>query len=624
MNNRSLIYQKIILYQFISLFIITIVFGIFFYKTAYNREMKDLAIQAEQIKKRLSLNLAVFAAASDTANCNSQITQEINNEYVAAIVIIQNGKLLAGKIKSESGNEEIQDITNIEKFQKDISLNYSVQKTDLLYKNSAEEKNVGEITIYFTDKSVKSRLSFILIQAIVQSVFIFLILSILMNIILNNFFKLPLRKIAGNLIKSLNKDIEVQINTDDVPEVGAITDAYRKMNSRLRIKIENLNKIIDSLIEILNKSKEITVDLNTSSLEIEAASMEQTSAISEHASGITEVSATLEELSITAKQITKNVGELVFSSEAVLKLLDESEKQLLLTVSDLDEVGKISAHNSSEIAELGKRSAVINQMVKTIKAIASKTNMLSINASIEASKNKESGAGFSVIASEIRELSLETINSAKNAGNAAREIGTFFNSIITSSEMESEKVINSARVAKSIYNNMEVIVGKVKNNYSFTQKIDVSIKQQENGSRQAADTMKQMAEISRQSAETARETSTAIKNIVNCSNNLDGLIKSFNPDAAGTQDEPVEDKNKNSLYNLNEPSGLIDSIIYRLKKMKLYSDFQTQLQSKTNIADNIIVEKIPAHIAGVLNSIVSIFNLLSSKFFKSKKNVKLT
>jgi methyl-accepting chemotaxis protein len=278
------------------------------------------------------------------------------------------------------------------------------------------------------------------------------------------------------------------------------------------------------LREIVTSSKDIVVNLNSSSKEIEAAAQEQTSASNENASGITEVSATLQELTITAKQISTNVGELVFSSEETVKLLKDSEKLLLDTVSQLDDVGAISRNNTTQINELGKRSVLINEMVELIKEVANKTNILSINASIEASRSGEAGAGFSVVAAEIRELSKETIESAKKADIAAKEIKDFLNSIIISSENESGKVLGSGKTVKSVFEKVGNIVSKINNNYSFTQKIDVSIKQQENGSIQASETMRQMAEIARQSAETARQTLSAVKDIVAFSQELEKIV----------------------------------------------------------------------------------------------------
>jgi methyl-accepting chemotaxis protein len=293
---------------------------------------------------------------------------------------------------------------------------------------------------------------------------------------------------------------------------------------------ENAKKTNELLKEVMDMARNIIVQLNSSSKEIEAAAQEQTSAANEHASGVTEISSTLEELTITARQITANVGELVFASGEALKMLKEGENELVQTVEQLGEAGTISSNNTIQISELGKRSEIINQMVEIIKDVANKTNMLSINASIEASRAGEVGKGFAVVAAEVRELSRETISSAKRVEKAAREIRDLLNVIIKSSESESKKVINSGKTVTLVKDNMENVMSSINKNYAFSQKIDISIKQQENGSKQATEAMKQMAEVARQSAGTAKQTLLAVKDIVNFSMELDSVTKLLSKD----------------------------------------------------------------------------------------------
>jgi len=400
-----------------------------------------------------------------------------------------------------------------------------IQKTvDIIH----DSEKIGSAEITFTDFFIKQNAGIMTIKLIGMGILLFIIIALFL-VLITNYITAPITNLIKTASKIADGDMELlaDVNKSRSKEIASLATAFNSMTTQLKNKAEGFKKNNDILTEIIVGVRELIVKLNSSSKEIEAAAQEQTSASNEHASGITEVTATLEELTITAKQITKNVGELVLSSEEVIKLLQESEKQLLLTVNHLEEVGKISANNTSEIGELGKRSTIINEMVEIIKEVANKTNILSINASIEASRSGEAGTGFSVVAAEIRELSKETINSAKNAEKAAKEIQDFLNSIIISSESESNKVIESGKVVKSINEKIENIVAKINNNYSFTQKIDISIKQQETGSRQAADTMKQLAEIARQSAETARQTLNAVKDIVNFSTELDEIVKKF-------------------------------------------------------------------------------------------------
>lgn len=594
MKKGLLIYQRIILIQFISILIIMILFGIYFNKSNKNKEIKDLKHQTDHLSERLRINLAKPLQNLDSKTCNSMLTQEVNNKYVLAIIINKNGKLFTGKIKKENG--EVINIDNIVQHKEFLNKKYSIKKIKILNKNGPEKKEIGELIIYTTDSPVKEVLSSISTQIIFQIIIIVILLSIITFLILNQFLNKPLKQLTRTASRIARGETELKAHTEGSREIATLANAFNSMTEQLGKRADIFKKTNDILSEIITKAKEIIVILNSSSKEIDAAAHEQTNGATEQASGITEVSATLEELSITAKQITKNVGDLVGSSEEVTKLLEESEKNLLDTVTQLKNVGNMSNKNASKIGELGKKSKSINNMVTLIKSIANKTDMLSINASIEASKDKKAGKGFRVIATEIRQLSQKTIDSAKEVEKTAREIQDFIQSIVIASENEAKKVIESGGIVKNIYENLESIVLKINDNFSSTQKIDVSIKQQESGSRQAADTMKQMSDIARQSAETARQTSAAVNEIVNLSNELELIIEKLNDKNIGADEEKVQQESEMMNQDFEEDTNNVFQDVFNNinsflskqvpKVIQLSGKYYNKIRSKTGKSDN--------------------------------------
>ncbi len=372
-------------------------------------------------------------------------------------------------------------------------------------------------------------------QAAVASVVVTGVMALLAGLIgfiLARRLSSPLVELTSTATAIAAGDNVLEARVTGSREVNSLGEAFNSMTAQLRNKADGFRAANRNLTEIIGASRDIVAGLNSTAREIEAAAQEQTTASNEHASGITEVSATLQELTITARQITNNVGELVLASEESMRTLKSGMQRLIAAGTLLEDAGAISRDNSTQIGELGKRSVLINEMVELIREVANKTNILSINASIEASRSGEAGSGFSVVAAEIRELSKETIESAKKADKAAKDIQDFLNSIVVSSGKESAKVQEGGATVKEISTAMGEVVSKINSNYSFTQKIDVSIKQQETGSVQAAETMRQMAEISRQSAENARQTLAAVKDIVRQAAGLEGAIGKFRPDDA--------------------------------------------------------------------------------------------
>jgi methyl-accepting chemotaxis protein len=392
-----------------------------------------------------------------------------------------------------------------------------------------KDEVIGKLKIYYTDKNIAGtrtdQLIGIIIQIIVISIFIIGIFTLVWNKLSKGLYSVIglLKEITTGRIKSLKK---IKVTQKD--EIGILGNTFNTMLEKLQFISDNMQNII--------------LKLNSTSKEIMAAAQEQSNSANVNASGITEVSATMEELSITAKQITKNASELVIESGESVKALETGKRQLMDMVNQLEDIGNISRSNSFNIKELGKRSVLINEMVEIIKEVANATNMLSINASIEASRAGEAGKGFSVVAAEICELSKETIISAKKVELAAKEIQGFIDSIIISSESESEKVIKSGDVARNVYHTTEEIIGNINNNYTFTQKIDVSIKQQENGSDQVSSAMKQMAANSRQSAEIAKQTALAVEDIVHLTGELEKIIKQFDTEYHWVDEVEIEAK----------------------------------------------------------------------------------
>ncbi len=481
-------------------------------------EMSNTREQVKVITAISSDNLAPLIRAGN------------RNAVLERLLALKDGNIVFAQVYIGGRlNESVQnDTADVERakelIQTDTNRLIDNQSEDLLAFSSPIFYGGEKIGVFVLGYSLKGYLTHIRDNSFIITVItlVILFLALLFSFVFVNSIVKAIKTVDQYAQKISKGDLSIHgIRRKRKDEIGSLLDSFERMN-------ENLKSIIA-------KIKENTVELNSATREIEAATQEQTTGANEHASGITEVSVTLEELTATAKQITMNTGELVVASEEATRLLKAGETELRETLARLEDVSTISQTNAAKIVELGNRSELIGEMVEIIKDVSNKTNMLSINASIEASRAGEVGAGFNVVAAEIRELSKETLASAKNVGEAGSQIKNYLNDIVVSSESESRKVIESVDAMKKVAKSLEEIIEKIRKNNEFTQKIDVSIKQQESGSNQASVTMKQMAEIARQSAETARQTLRAVQDIVNFTNDLNNSVKEFNMGKATAQ-----------------------------------------------------------------------------------------
>ncbi|MBN2736243.1 MAG: methyl-accepting chemotaxis protein [Spirochaetales bacterium] len=504
---------KIILIQISITVAVLLVFGIFSIISVGVSTENKLKMEGESLAVILPEILAQPLRSSDNAQVEKIINAQLSSPDLMAIVVYAGDDIIGGIKSSQS---EIQAITQNQDEQVLLETALFSREADIMMQG----ENIGQLKIFFSRGPLDEVLRNSLISTLFQIIILAAAISGIFFIYSARLGK-RLSKIAGKLqyiaqgkIKSLD---QTPVTSED--EIGILEKSF--------------NTTLEKLKQTSQDIQHITVNLYSTAQEIQSSAHEQASSASVNASSITEVSATLEELSITAKQITKNTSELLINSGEATKALEKGREQLNNAVNQLVDVGKMSQENTSQIKELGKRSVLISEMVDIIKEVVNATNMLSINASIEASRAGEAGKGFSVVAAEIRELSKETISSAKKVEQAANEIQQFIDSIIKSSEIESEKVMASGDVTSDFYNKINEIINLINTNYSFTQKIDVSIKQQERGSDEAAETMRQMAENSRQSAEVSKEISVAVKDIVSMGENLQSVLTSFDSEQRG-------------------------------------------------------------------------------------------
>jgi len=359
--------------------------------------------------------------------------------------------------------------------------------------------------------------------------------------------------IADNLNKSAEQSSRAMVNqeaqetlqksvTDFLTIVsqiarGDLTLRGRVTSDALGNVVDSVNYMLDNFCKVLERVRRAAIDVQSSANEILIASEEMSSGAIQQDQEITNTSSAVEELTVSMKQVSNNAEA---SAEAARRALDAAEqgnRSVHDTLEGMQRIRSSVQATAKRIKALGDRSLEISEIVNVINDITEQTNLLALNAAIEAARAGEAGRGFAVVADEVRKLAEHSRNATKDIAALIKAIQAETNDAVVVMEEGTKEVEIGARLADQAGKALEAISMVVRQSAELVQEISLASKQQVRGTEGVANAMQIISNITRQTSQGARQTSRTVEQLVHMSEQLNEALSQFRV-SSGTTNEP--------------------------------------------------------------------------------------
>jgi methyl-accepting chemotaxis protein len=406
-------------------------------------------------------------------------------------------QILAGKSKEVLG---IIEGLQTERYEKMNTISRELGKEMLGYANA-------EVTLS-KDLTTKSMRTFTILGVLA------LLIGVVITVGLNRHISRPLIEITRVAERMASGDLRTKLLTEQrKDEVGALSQAFARMT-------ENLREQIRGLVEGSNVLGSAASEIVASTTQLSTSASESAVAVSETTTTVEEVRQTAQVSSQKAKLVSESAQKVAQSSQSGYKSIEDMNKGMENIRQQMNAI-------AASMVRLSEQNQAIGQIIASVEDLAIQSNLLAVNASIEAAKAGEHGKGFSVVAQEVKSLAEQSRQATNQVRTILGDIQKATTTAVMATEQGSKAVEVGARQAEVAGEAIQLLTGSVMDSAQAATQIAASSQEQLIGVDQVAVAMDSIKLASSQNVASAQQLETAARNLSELGQRLKQMVERY-------------------------------------------------------------------------------------------------
>ncbi|MCX5797419.1 MAG: methyl-accepting chemotaxis protein [Elusimicrobia bacterium] len=288
---------------------------------------------------------------------------------------------------------------------------------------------------------------------------------------------------------------------------GADGNGSRSEIDQLTYSVYEMTNRLKSLI---GQSQSSIVQLLSTATEIAATAKQEEATMNGLGASTTEIAASVNQISATAQELVNTMNQVTSVSEETAGLATEGGSSLGVMEASIRDLADATKSISAKLAEINDKASNITAVMTTITKIADQTNLLSLNAAIEAEKAGEHGLGFGVVAREIRRLADQTAVSTLDIEHMIKEMQSSASSGVMEMDKFSEVMKSGIAQIQGLGGQMAQIISRVERLQPQFQMVREGMQSQSNGAKQINEAMGMLTETTHNTMESIKEFNQAV------------------------------------------------------------------------------------------------------------------